>query len=58
MLPILGPTNVRDSIGLVADSFVDPFAHITIREKELLNVSGNKIDYFTVKGATAVDLRG
>ena len=58
VLPILGPTNVRDSIGLVADSFVDPFAHITIREKELLNVSGNKIDYFTVKGATAVDFRG
>tara|TARA_Y100001958_G_scaffold156339_1_gene148805 strand:- start:1302 stop:2042 length:741 start_codon:yes stop_codon:yes gene_type:complete len=58
VLPILGPTNVRDSIGLLADSFVDPFAHITIREKELLNISGNKIDYFTVKGATAVDFRG
>ena len=25
VLPILGPTTVRDSIGMVADSFVDPF---------------------------------
>ena len=58
VLPILGPTTVRDSIGLVADTFADPFAHITIREHELFNVSGNDIDYFSVKGATAVDFRG
>ena len=57
VLPILGPTTVRDSIGLVADSFVDPFAHITIRENELFNISGNDIDYFSVKGATAIDFR-
>ena len=40
VLPILGPTTVRDSIGLVADSFVDPFAQITLREKELLEYFG------------------
>ena len=57
VLPILGPTTVRDSFGLVADSFIDPFAHVTIRENELLNVSGSNIDYFSVKGATAVDFR-
>jgi phospholipid-binding lipoprotein MlaA len=57
VLPILGPTTVRDSVGLIADSFVDPFAHVTIREKELLNISGNQMDYFSVKGATAVDFR-
>ena len=57
VLPILGPTTIRDSIGMVADTIVDPFAHVTIREKELFNVSGNKIDYFSVKGATAVDFR-
>jgi|TARA_B110000027_G_C16088791_1_gene287341 phospholipid-binding lipoprotein MlaA len=58
VLPILGPTTVRDSFGLVADSIIDPFAHVTIREKELMNISGNQIDYFSVKGATAVDFRG
>ena len=58
VLPILGPTTIRDSFGLVADSFIDPFAHVTIREKELFSVSGNNLDYFSVKGATAVDFRG
>ena len=57
VLPILGPTTVRDSIGLVVDSYLDPFAHITIREKELFNISGNNLDYYSVKGATAVDFR-
>ena len=57
VLPILGPTTIRDSVGMIADTFVDPFAHITLREKELANISGNKIDYFSVQGATAVDFR-
>jgi len=48
---------VRDSIGLIADSFVDPFAHVTIRENELLGASGNSLDYFSVKGGTLVDFR-
>ena len=57
VLPILGPTTARDSIGLIADTFIDPFAHVTIRENELLSSSGNSLDYYTVKGATAVDFR-
>ena len=57
VLPILGPTTVRDSIGMIADSFVDPFAHVTIREHELLSVSGSDFDYFSVKGVTAIDFR-
>tara|TARA_A100001011_G_C14206157_1_gene797875 strand:- start:465 stop:1196 length:732 start_codon:yes stop_codon:yes gene_type:complete len=58
VLPILGPTTLRDSIGLIGDSFVDPFTIVTWREKELLDISGNKLDYLTVKGASAVDFRG
>ena len=57
VLPILGPTTARDSIGLLADTFMDPFAHVTIRENELLSSSGNSLDYFSVKGTTAVDFR-
>ena len=57
VLPILGPTTVRDSFGMIADTFIDPFAHVTLREKELANISGNKIDYFSVQGASAVDFR-
>ena len=57
VLPILGPTTARDSIGMVADSFVDPFSHVTWRENELFGVSGQKLDYIAVKGTTAVDFR-
>ena len=57
VLPVFGPTTVRDSLGLIADTFIDPFAHVTIREKELLSISGNDLDYYSVKGVTAVDFR-
>ena len=57
VLPIFGPTTARDSIGLIADTFLDPFAHVTIRENELLSSSGNSLDYYSVKGTTAIDFR-
>ena len=57
VMPILGPTTLRDSLGMVADTFIDPFAHVTIREKELFGLSGNDLDYFSVKGTSAVDFR-
>ena len=57
VLPVLGPTTLRDSFGMVADSFVDPFAHVTIREHELFGSSGTAFDYFAVKGTTAIDFR-
>tara|TARA_B100001093_G_scaffold518909_1_gene605527 strand:- start:1901 stop:2641 length:741 start_codon:yes stop_codon:yes gene_type:complete len=57
VLPVLGPTTARDSFGLLADTFVDPFAHVTIRENELLGTSGNSLDYYAVKGATGIDFR-
>ena len=57
VLPVLGPTTARDSIGLIADSFIDPFAHVTLREKELFNVSGNELDFYSLKGIGAVDFR-
>ena len=57
VLPILGPSTARDSIGLFADTFVDPFAHVTLRDHELLGVSGNSLDYYSVKGTGVVDFR-
>ena len=57
VLPVLGPTTVRDSLGMLADTFIDPFAHVTIREHELLSMSGSDVDYYSVKGATAIDFR-
>ena len=57
VLPLLGPTTARDSIGLIADTFVDPFAQITIHDKKLLGFSGNTLDYYSVKSADAVEFR-
>ena len=58
VLPILGPTTVRDSLGMIGDTMVDPFARVTWHEKEIKNISGSKIDYVGVKAAAAVDFRG
>ena len=57
VLPILGPTTARDSLGMLADTFVDPFAHVTLREKEIFSTSGNTIDYYSVKTTAAIDFR-
>ena len=57
VLPILGPTTARDTLGMITDTFVDPFAHITIRENELLGSSGSSLDYFAVRGTSALDFR-
>jgi phospholipid-binding lipoprotein MlaA len=57
-MPILGPTTIRDSVGMIGDSLIDPFTIVTWREKELLEISGSKLDYIAVKGSGAVDFRG
>jgi len=57
VLPILGPTTARDSIGMIADTFVDPFAHVTLRQNEILGASGNALDYYATKGVDAIDFR-
>ena len=59
VLPFLGPTTVRDSVGMIIDNnYLDPFAKITWHEKEIKNVSGTQLDYVGVKAATVVDFRG
>ena len=57
VLPILGPTTARDSIGLLADTLIDPFAQVTIHENEILGASGNTLDYYSVKATDAIDFR-
>ena len=59
VLPFLGPTTVRDSVGMIIDNnYLDPFAKVTWHEKEIKNISGTKIDYVGIKAAGAVDFRG
>ena len=39
MLPIFGPSNVRDTVGRVADSFMDPFSYL---------MANNGLDYMLI----------
>ena len=58
VLPILGPTNVRDTVGMVIDNnYLDPFARVTWHEKEVRNISGTKFDYLGVKAVSSIDFR-
>ena len=58
VLPFLGPTTVRDTMGMIVDNnYLDPFARVTWHEKEIKSISGTKIDYVGVKAASAVDFR-
>ena len=59
VLPILGPTTIRDSFGMVIDNqYLDAVARVTWHEREIKSMSGNKVDYVGVKAASAVDFRG
>ena len=59
VLPVLGPTTVRDSFGMIVDNrYLDAFAKVTWHEKEIKKMSGNKLDYVGIKAASAVDFRG
>ena len=59
VLPILGPTTLRDSVGMVVDNnYLDAFARVTWHEREIKSISGTKLDYIGIKSAEAVDFRG
>jgi len=61
VLPILGPTTVRDSIGLVGNIFLDPVYQITHNTEIENGVVGNsnysEHNYYYYRGTGAVDFR-
>ena len=61
VLPILGPTTVRDSIGLVGNVFLDPVYQITHNTEIENGVVGNsnysEHNYYYYRGTSAVDFR-
>ena len=61
VLPILGPTTVRDSIGLVGNVFLDPVYQITHNTEIDNGVVGNgnysEHNYYYYRGTSAVDFR-
>ena len=61
VLPILGPTTVRDTVGLVGNIFLDPVYHITHNSEIRNGVVGNdnysEHNYYYYRGTSAVDFR-
>jgi len=61
VLPILGPTTVRDSVGLVGNFFLDPVYHVThnseIHNGFVGNSNYSEHNYFYYRGTSAVDFR-
>ena len=60
VLPILGPTTVRDAIGLVGNVFIDPvyqITHNTEVDGGIGNQSYSEHNYYFYRGTGAVDFR-
>ncbi len=61
VLPIIGPTTVRDSVGLVGNLFLDPVFQITHNTEIDNGVVGNgnysEHNYYYYRGTSAVDFR-
>ena len=61
VLPILGPTTVRDTVGLVGNFFLDPVYHVTHNSEIHNGLVGNgnysEHNYYYYRGTSAVDFR-
>ena len=61
VLPILGPTTVRDAVGLVGNLFIDPVYHITHNNEIHNGLVGNdnysEHNYYYYRGTGAIDFR-
>ena len=61
VLPILGPTTVRDTAGLVGNFLLDPLYHVThnseIHNKLVGNSNYSEHNYYYYRGTSSVDFR-
>ena len=60
VLPVLGPTTMRDSLGLVGNVFIDPVYHLTHNSETDVVVGNENLsehNYYYYKGTDAVDFR-
>ena len=60
VLPVLGPTTMRDSLGLVGNVFIDPIYHLTHNSETDVVIGNENLsehNYYYYKGTDAVDFR-
>ena len=60
VLPVLGPTTMRDAVGLIGNIFIDPVYHLT-HNSETDIIMGNENlsehNYYYYRGTDAIDFR-
>ena len=57
VLPILGPTTVRDAVGRIGNTFLDPFYIMTVGDREMMNSDFEEKVYYIEKGLDITDFR-
>ena len=57
VLPILGPTAVRDTVGRIGNTLLDPFYITTAGDRELMNSDFPERFYYIEKGLEVIDFR-
>lgn len=57
VLPILGPTTVRDAIGRIGNTLLDPFYIMTVGDREMMNSDFEEKVYYIEKGLDVTDFR-
>ena len=57
VLPILGPTTVRDAVGRIGNTLLDPFYITTVGDRELMNSDFPERAYYIEKGLDVTDFR-
>lgn len=57
MLPIFGPSTIRDTVGKIANTALDPFYMITVGDKTFLDNNFGDKTYYLEKGFDTVDFR-
>lgn len=57
MLPILGPSTTRDTVGKIANTILDPFYMVTVGNKTFMENNFGDKTYYLEKGFDTVDFR-
>ena len=57
VLPIFGPTTVRDAVGRIGNTLLDPFYITTVGDRELMNSDFPERAYYIEKGLDVTDFR-
>ena len=57
MLPVLGPSTTRDTVGKIANTLLDPFYMTTVGDKKVLDNNFGDSTYYLEQGFDVIDFR-